>query len=115
DVREACDVLADVYRETDGVDGRVSIEVDPRLARKTEETLAEARRLWARVDRPNLFIKIPATREGIPAITAALAEGISVNVTLIFSQERYAEVLDAYLSGLEQAKAAGHDLSSIVS
>jgi transaldolase len=93
----------------------VSIEVDPRLARETEKTIAEARALWWMVDRPNLFIKIPATREGLPAITQCISEGISVNVTLIFSLERHSEVIDAYMAGLELAKAAGHDLSKIAS
>lgn len=115
DVRDACDVLAEVYEATDGSDGRVSIEVDPRLARDTQGTIAAARRLWATVDRPNLFIKIPATVEGLPAITTALAEGISVNVTLIFSLDRYAQVLEAHLAGLEQARAAGLDLSRLAS
>jgi transaldolase len=115
DVRAACDVLAPVHEATDGVDGRVSIEVDPRLARDTAGTLAAARRLWRTVDRPNCFIKIPATVEGLPAITAAVAEGISVNVTLIFSLERYRAVVDAYRRGLEQARAAGRDLSGIAS
>lgn len=115
DVRDACDVLAEVYEATDGLDGRVSIEVDPRLARDTQATIAAARRLWATVDRPNLFIKIPATVEGLPAISAALAEGISVNVTLIFSLERYAQVLDAHLAGLERAREAGIDLSRLAS
>jgi transaldolase len=113
DIRWACDVLRPAYDASGGVDGRVSIEVDPRLARETEKTIAEARALWWLVDRPNLFIKIPATREGLPAITAALAEGISVNVTLIFGLQRYREVMDAFLTGMEQAKAAGRDLSSI--
>lgn len=115
DVREAADVLRPVYDATDGVDGRVSIEVDPRLATDTDGTIASAKSLWATVDRPNVFIKIPATREGLPAITAVLAEGISVNVTLIFSLERYGKVLDAFQSGLEQAKANGHDLAPIES
>jgi len=91
----------------------VSIEVDPRVAKDTHKTIAEARNLWWMVDRPNLFIKIPATPEGLPAITQAIAEGISVNVTLIFSLQRYGEVIDAYLAGLEQAKAAGRDVSQI--
>jgi transaldolase len=108
-------VLRPIYDESDGVDGRVSLEVDPRLARETEKTIAEAKQLWWLVDRPNLFIKIPATAEGLPAITATLAEGISVNVTLIFSLQRYADVIDAYMSGLEQAAANGHDISKIAS
>jgi transaldolase len=103
DIRWACDVLRPVYDVSEGVDGRVSIEVDPRLARDTAKTIAEARALWWLVDRPNLFIKIPATMEGLPAITACLAEGISVNVTLIFSLQRYEEVIDAFMAGLEQA------------
>lgn len=115
DVRQAADVLRPVYDATDGVDGRVSIEVDPRLAKDTEGTIASARSLWATVDRPNVFIKIPATREGLPAITAVLAEGISVNVTLIFSLQRYSDVIDAFQSGLEQAQANGHDLAPIES
>jgi len=115
DVRAAADVLRPVYDRTDGQDGRVSIEVDPRLARDTDRTIAAAKSLWATVDRPNVFVKIPATVEGLPAITAALAEGISVNVTLIFSLDRYKAVLDAFLAGLEQAKANGHDLAPIAS
>lgn len=113
DVRDACDVLRPVHDATDGVDGRVSIEVDPRLARDTAATTAAAQTLWARVDRPNLYVKIPATVEGLPAITAALAQGISVNVTLIFSLQRYRAVLDAFVEGLEQAHAAGIDLAPI--
>ncbi|GGI07086.1 transaldolase [Isoptericola cucumis] len=113
DVRAAADVLRDVYDATRTVDGRVSIEVDPRLARDTAATVETATRLWATVDRPNAMIKIPATLEGLPAITAALAEGISVNVTLIFSIERYRGVMDAFLAGLEQARANGHDLAPI--
>ena len=113
DVRAAADVFAPVHVASHAVDGRVSIEVDPRLARDTEATTAQARALWASVDRPNIFIKIPATAEGLPAITAALADGISVNVTLIFSLDRYRQVLDAFQSGLEQAHAAGHDLAPI--
>jgi transaldolase len=115
DIRWACDVLRPVYDDTGGVDGRVSIEVDPRLARDTAKTIAEARALWWLVDRPNLFIKIPATREGLPAITATLAEGISVNVTLIFGIQRYREVMEAFVAGLEQAKAAGQDISKLAS
>ncbi len=113
DVRWACDVLREVYDATDGVDGRVSIEVDPRIAHDTDRTVAEARALWWLVDRPNLYIKIPATQAGLPAITQALAEGISVNVTLIFSLERYDLVMAAFLDGLEQARENGHDLSRL--
>ena len=113
DVRNACDVLAREWEASDGVDGRVSIEVDPRLANDTDKTIAQAVELWKIVDRPNLFIKIPATKAGLPAITATLAEGISVNVTLIFSVERHREVMAAYLTGLEKAREAGHDLSKI--
>ena len=113
DVRNACDVLAKTWEASDGVDGRVSIEVDPRLAHETDKTILQAIELWKIVDRPNLFIKIPATLAGLPAITAVLAEGISVNVTLIFSVERHRAVMDAYLSGLEKAKEAGHDISKI--
>src|SRR6266581_5440631 len=115
DVRWACDVLRPVYDATGGVDGRVSIEVDPRLAHDTEATVAEARFLWWLVDRPNLLVKIPAARQGLPAIAACLAEGISVNVTLIFSLTRYDEVIDAFLEGLERARQAGHDLTPIAS
>ncbi|GGQ34974.1 transaldolase [Actinomadura coerulea] len=115
DIRWGCDVLRPVYDRTEGLDGRVSIEVDPRVARDTRRTIAEARALWWMVDRPNLFIKIPATEEGLPAITAVLAEGISVNVTLIFSLERYGKVIDAYFAGLEKARENGHDLSKIAS
>lgn len=113
DVRWACDVLRPVYDATDGVDGRVSIEVDPRLAHNTAATVAEARALWWLVDRPNLFIKIPAAPQALPAISACLAEGISINVTLIFSLSRYDEVMDAFLDGLEGAVRAGLDLSRI--
>ncbi|QIV84753.1 transaldolase [Mycolicibacterium frederiksbergense] len=113
DVRNACDLFTKQYEASDGVDGRVSIEVDPRLAHDTEKTVEQAKELWKIVDRPNLLIKIPATLAGLPAITAVIAEGISVNVTLIFSVERHRAVIDAYLSGLEKAKDAGHDLSKI--
>src|SRR5690606_6787960 len=108
DVRDACDVLAPVAAATDGVDGRVSIEVEPGLAHDTEGTIAQAKELWALVDRPNAFIKIPATEAGLAAITAAIAEGINVNVTLIFALERYRKVIDAYLTGLEQARSEEH-------
>jgi transaldolase len=113
DVRWACDVMKPAADASKGVDGRVSIEVDPGLAADTARTVAEAKALWWLVDRDNLFIKIPATKEGLPAITAVLAEGISVNVTLIFSLERYEAVMNAFFAGLEQAKANGHDLSKI--
>ncbi len=113
DVRDACDVLRPQWEASDGVDGRVSIEVDPRLAHDTDKTVQQAIELWKIVDRPNLFIKIPAMEEGIPAITSVLAEGISVNVTLIFSVERHRAVMDAYLAGLEAAKKGGHDVSKI--
>jgi len=113
DVRWACDVLQPAYGASGGVDGRVSIEVDPRLAYQTEATVAEAKALWWLVDRPNLFVKIPGTEAGLPAITETLAAGLSINVTLIFSLERYEQVMDAFLTGLERARAAGHDLSTI--
>jgi len=113
DVRWACDVMAPVYESSGGRDGRVSLEVDPRLAHDTVPTTAEARALWWLVDRPNLMIKIPATEEGLAAITAAIAEGISVNVTLIFGLDRYDRVMDAYLTGLEHAQKNGLDLSGI--
>jgi transaldolase len=115
DVRQACDVLRSVYDATGRIDGRVSIEVDPSLARESEATIAEARQLWWLVDRPNVMIKIPATREGLTAIRAAIGAGISVNVTLIFSLARYAEVVSAYIGGLEDARDAGLDLARIQS
>ncbi len=113
DVRWGCGVLLDTYERTHGKDGRVSLEVDPRLAHDCAATVAEARALWWMVDRPNLMIKIPATHDGLPSIIDATAEGISVNVTLIFSLERHREVMDAYLSGLERARDDGVDLSTI--
>lgn len=113
DVRDACDVFRPVFEATDHLDGRVSIEVSPDLAHETDATVEQAKVLWAKVDRPNALIKIPATKAGLPAISAVLAEGISVNVTLIFSLERYAEVIDAYLTGLEKARDNGHDLAQI--
>jgi transaldolase len=115
DVRDAADLLREAFEASGGQDGRVSIEVDPRLAHETLPTVAEAKQLWWLVDRENLFIKIPATLEGLPAITATLAEGISVNVTLIFSLDRYRAVMDAFLDGMEQAYANGHDLSGMAS
>jgi transaldolase len=115
DVRWACDVLRPVFDATGRLDGRVSIEVDPRIAHDTQRTVAEVRALWWLVDRPNLFVKIPAAKQGLPAISSCLAEGISVNVTLIFSLARYGEVIEAFLTGLERARDAGQDLSGIAS
>lgn len=115
DVRQACDVFRSVWEATDGVDGRVSLEVDPTLARDTDGTVAQALDLWKAVDRPNLLVKIPATEAGLPAITKAISEGVSVNVTLIFSVERYRAVMGAYLDGLEQALANGHQPRTLVS
>lgn len=113
DVRDACDIFRPVYDATNGVDGRVSIEVSPDLAHDTAATVAQAKELYKAVDRPNVLIKIPATKAGLPAITEVIAAGISVNVTLIFSLERYDAVIDAYLAGLERALGADFDLSSI--
>ncbi len=113
DVRNACDVLADVYETSGGQDGRVSIEVPPALAFDTEGTLEAAQSLWRKVDRPNLMVKIPGTTEGLPAIVGSLGQGISVNVTLIFGLSRYEQVMDAYLTGLEQARNGGVDLSTV--
>ncbi|MFE6229121.1 MULTISPECIES: transaldolase [unclassified Streptomyces] len=113
DVRDAADILRPVFDATDGQDGRVSIEVDPRLAHDTAATIAEAKQLAWLVDRPNTLIKIPATKAGLPAITEVIGLGISVNVTLIFSLERYRAVMDAYLAGLEKARERGLDLSKI--
>jgi transaldolase len=115
DVRDACDVLMPTWEATDGVDGRVSIEVSPDIAHDTDATLQSARELWKEVDRHNVFIKIPATTEGAPAITDTLGDGISVNVTLIFGLERYQGVMEAYVTGLEKAKENGEDLSKIQS
>ncbi|MGZ0710988.1 transaldolase (plasmid) [Coraliomargarita sp. W4R53] len=113
DVRDACDIFRPIYDTTNGVDGRVSIEVSPDLAHDTDATIAQAKELYKAVDRANVLIKIPATKAGIPAITEVIAAGISVNVTLIFSLERYNDVIDAYLAGLERAKSAGIDLAGI--
>ena len=113
DVRVACDLFADIYATSKGIDGRVSIEVDPRLAHKTQETIDEGIALHALVGRPNVMIKVPATKAGLPAITALIGKGTSVNVTLIFSLERYSEVIDAFIAGMVQAKKAGFELSSI--
>ncbi|HVL83289.1 MAG TPA: transaldolase [Pseudonocardia sp.] len=115
DVQQACDVFSGTWETTGGVDGRVSLEVDPGLAHDTDQTTAQALDLWKAVDRPNLMVKIPATEAGLPAITRALAEGVSVNVTLIFSVERYRAVMAAYLDGLEQAAANGQEISRIAS
>ncbi len=113
DVQDACDLFRDTFEATGGKDGRVSIEVDPRYAADEEKTIAQAKELWELVGRDNLMIKIPATDESLPAVTAALAEGISVNVTLIFSVERYQQVIDAYKDGIRKAAANGHDVSTI--
>ena len=113
DVREACDLFADIYRSSKGVDGRVSIEVDPRSAHDTAATVSEGRSLWQIIDRPNVLIKVPATLAGLPAITELIGAGISVNVTLIFSIERYVQVIDAYIEGIEIAAKNGLDLSQI--
>ena len=113
DVTAACDIFRPVYDRTHGIDGRVSIEVEPGLAHDAAGTVTQAQELWAKVNRPNAMIKIPATVEGLEAMTATIALGISVNVTLIFSLERHRQVINAYLSGLEKAKAAGIDLSTI--
>ncbi len=113
DVAEACDIFAGVYAASNGFDGRVSIEVEPGLANDTEGTIAQAKELFAKVARENVMIKIPATKAGLGAITAVIAEGISVNVTLIFSLQRYREVIAAYKAGIAQAKAAGRDISKI--
>jgi len=115
DIRAACDAFAPLYEETNGGDGYVSLEVSPYIAHDTEATVAQAEQLWARVKRPNLMVKIPATREGIPAIRRAIAAGVNINVTLIFSLTRYAEVMDAYLSGLEDRAAAGRPIDHIAS
>jgi transaldolase len=115
DVRDAADLFKPVYDDTDGVDGRVSIEVEPGLARDTDRTIAQAKELWTIVGRENIFVKIPATKEGLPAITATLAAGVSVNVTLIFSLERYKAVAAAFLSGMEKAVENGHDVTKLAS
>jgi transaldolase len=113
DVRNACDIMLPVYEATGGQDGRVSIEVEPTLAHDTAGTFEQVRQLRDAVDRPNVHVKIPATVEGLPAISQALAEGISINVTLIFSLDRYRGVMNAFLTGLEQARLGGLDLSQI--
>ncbi len=108
DVRDACDLFRDIYSSSKGIDGRVSIEVDPRLAGDTAGTIAAGKELWSIIDRPNLMIKVPATLEGLPAVTALIAEGISVNVTLIFSVKRYGAVIDSYMAGIEAATNPSH-------
>ncbi|MFM6971761.1 MAG: transaldolase [Rhodoluna sp.] len=113
DVADACDIFEKVYHETNGFDGRVSIEVEPGLANDTSATIAQAKELFAKVNRENVMIKIPATRPGLKAITEVIGAGISVNVTLIFSLARYREVIEAYKAGLNLAKSQGHDLSKI--
>lgn len=115
DVRAACDILRPVFEATDGLDGCVSYEVEPGLARDTEGTITQARDLWAAVDRPNLYIKIPATEQGVPAIRQMLSEGVNVNVTLIFSIARYAEVMEAYLAALEERVAKGEPVARLSS
>ncbi|HET8664550.1 MAG TPA: transaldolase [Nocardioides sp.] len=113
DVRNACEIMRPAYDASGAVDGRVSIEVSPGLAHDTDATVAEAADLWKTVDQPNLLIKIPGTKEGWPAITETIANGISVNVTLIFGLEQYQHVMEAYVAGLEKARENGHDLSGI--
>ena len=115
DIQDAADLFTGLYKESAGADGYVSLEVDPTLANQTEETISEAKRLWKLVDRPNLMVKIPGTVEGLPAVTEAIAAGINVNVTLIFSLERYQEVMDAYLAGLEKRAASGKSIAEIAS
>jgi len=115
DVRAAADLLHPVFKSSDGVDGYVSLEVSPLLARDTEATIEEAQRLWQAVSRPNLMIKVPGTREGLPAVRRLLALGINVNVTLLFSVQRYVEVIDAFMSGLEDRAAAGQSLAGVAS
>lgn len=115
DLQRACDALRNVWEGCDGRDGHVSVEVDPELAHDTEGTVAEAREWVKRIDRPNLLVKVPATPAGVPAISTLIGEGISINVTLIFSLERYAEVMEAYLSGLERYAATGGDISKVAS
>jgi transaldolase len=115
DITEACDLFRPVWQRTDGVDGRVSLEVDPNFANDTEATIEEAQRFHDTIDRPNLYVKIPATKEGLPAIEEMIARGRSINVTLIFSLERYAEVAEAYIRGLERLVAGGGDLANTLS
>jgi transaldolase len=113
DVRQACDLFADIYRSSKGADGRVSIEVDPRSAHNTAATVKEGKSLWQIIDRPNVLIKVPATLAGLPAITELIGAGISINVTLIFSIQRYTQVIEAYIAGIELAAKNGLDLTKI--
>ncbi|UCD15225.1 MAG: transaldolase, partial [Candidatus Omnitrophota bacterium] len=115
DIADAADILRPVYDRTKGVDGYVSLEVDPKLAHDTEGTIAEARRLFAALDRPNILIKVPATNAGLPAVETLIGDGINVNVTLIFAIEMYEKVMDAYLAGLKKRLAAGQDVSNVAS
>lgn len=115
DVRSACDLFAPIFKASSGIDGRVSIEVDPRYAHDTAATISEGKELWRVVDRPNAMIKVPATLEGLAAITELISLGISVNVTLIFSVDRYAQVMDAFMSGLEHRLTAGESITEIAS
>ena len=113
DIRNACDIFMPVYEETDGLDGYVSIEVPPNMAKNTESTIAEARRYYQAIDRPNLMIKIPGTPEGLPAVEQAISEGMSINVTLLFSVSSYIDTAWAYIRGLEKRAEAGEDISKI--
>ncbi len=115
DIQDGCDLFADLYRTTDRGDGYVSLEVNPNLAHDTEDTVKEAKRLWEKVNRPNLMVKIPATLAGIPAIQQSIAAGLNINVTLIFSQERYQMVMAAFLAGIEQRAAAGQPIDHVAS
>ena len=115
DIRNACDIFMTVYEETNGLDGYVSIEVPPNLAKDTDSTIAEARRYYKTIDRPNLMIKIPGTPEGLPAVEQAIADGMSVNVTLLFSVQSYIDTAWAYIKGLEKRAATGEDISNISS
>ena len=115
DIQRAADLFLNLYQETAGADGYVSLEVSPYLAHDTDKTVSEAKRLWKAVDRPNLMVKIPATKEGLPAITEVISQGINVNVTLIFGLDRYQQVREAYLAGLEKRLGAGNDISNIAS
>src|ERR1700694_1563868 len=115
DIREACDVFGELYRDSDGGDGYVSIELTPDLARKTEQSIAEGLRLWKLVNRPNVMVKVPATEEGIPVIRRLIAEGVNVNITLMFGEAYYHRVIDAYFSGLEDRLAKGLPLDRLAS